>query len=310
MTVTSDNTNPSSRVTNRTDLTKRSIPYMVLSNGTSSSLTPPPTQTVELSPSESASQRFRVIGNAIVAGGAGSLGYTACVALLEHGLRGLMIFDVNPDQCQGQLLLLRSRFPAAKIYISKVDVVDEVAVAAAVKEATSLLGSVDHLFNFVGIVGCVDAISMSISHWRKIIDVNLTGAFICAQAAAKAISDQGTGGSITLIASISAHRVNFPQPQAAYNVSKSALLMLKNCLAAEWARYGIRTNTVSPGYMDTILNEGDGLADVRRKWSEANPSGRMGVPSELTGVIVMLASQTGSYINGADIVVDGGGIVF
>ena len=86
--------------------------------------------------------------------------------------------------------------------------------------------------------------------------------------------------------------------------------MLKSCLAAEWARYGIRTNTVSPGYMDTILNEGDGIAGHRKIWNEHNPSGRMGVPSELVGAIVLFASSAGTYINGADLVVDGGAIVF
>lgn len=93
-------------------------------------------------------------------------------------------------------------------------------------------------------------------------------------------------------------------------MSKAALLTLKNCLAAEWARYGIRTNTISPGYMDTILNEGDGIAEHRKIWAERNPMGRMGRPSELTGVLVMMASSASSYLNGADIVVDGGAIVF
>jgi NAD(P)-dependent dehydrogenase (short-subunit alcohol dehydrogenase family) len=99
--------------------------------------------------------------------------------------------------------------------------------------------------------------------------------------------------------------VNFPQPQAAYNVSKSSLLHLKNCLAAEWSRYGIRVNTISPGYMDTILNEGAGLERARNTWSSRNPMGRMGAPQELTGPLVLLCSNAGSYINAADIVVDG-----
>lgn len=104
---------------------------------------------------------------------------------------------------------------------------------------------------------------------------------------------------------MSGHRVNFPQPQAAYNVSKSALLHLKSCLAAEWARYGIRVNTISPGYMDTILNEGPGLENARKIWHSRNPMGRMGVPQELAGPLVLLCSNAGSYINGADIIVDG-----
>lgn len=117
---------------------------------------------------------------------------------------------------------------------------------------------------------------------------------------------QGTGGSILFIASISAHRVKYPQPQASYNVSKSGVLQLKSTLAAEWAHYGIRVNSISPGYMDTILNEGSGLVESRRVWAERNPIGRMGSPQELTAPVVMLCSEFGgSYLNGADIVVDG-----
>jgi sorbose reductase len=114
-----------------------------------------------------------------------------------------------------------------------------------------------------------------------------------------------TGGSIVFTASISAHSVNFPQPQVAYNVSKGALLQLKNSLAAEWSHYGIRVNSISPGYMDTILNEGAGLEEARKVWMARNPMGRMGDPSELTGAVVLLCSLGGRYINGADIVVDG-----
>jgi hypothetical protein len=116
---------------------------------------------------------------------------------------------------------------------------------------------------------------------------------------------QNTGGSIVFTASISAHSVNFPQPQVAYNVSKGALLQLKSSLAAEWARHGIRVNSVSPGYMDTVLNEGAGLAPVREIWARRNPMGRMGDPSELAGTVILLCSPAGRYINGADILVDG-----
>ncbi|KAL4976706.1 hypothetical protein BDW66DRAFT_150858 [Aspergillus desertorum] len=138
---------------------------------------------------------------------------------------------------------------------------------------------------------------MAPSQFRQVLDVNTTGAFICAQAAAKRMVAQGTGGSITFIASISAHRVNYPQPQVAYNVSKTGLLMMESSLAAEWARYGIRTNSISPEYMDTILNEGDGLRGHRRIWAGRNPFGRMGVPHELTGAVVLLASRAGGFTN-------------
>lgn len=95
-----------------------------------------------------------------------------------------------------------------------------------------------------------------------------------------------------------------------YNVSKAAVLHLTRSMAAELAVHGIRVNSISPGYMDTILNEGDGLARARGIWTARNPMGRMGKPWELQGVVVLLCSQAGSYINGADFVVDGGGSVF
>ncbi|KAJ5759022.1 oxidoreductase [Penicillium odoratum] len=299
----------SNEITEREALTSRAVPSMVFSDGSPSSMTPAPNVPVESDPAVGAQKRFHVRGNAVVTGGAGTLGIRACDALLEHGLEGLMILDVNPANSQREITEMKSKFPNAKISTQKVDVTNEGAIRLAMQETVKQLGSIDTLVCFVGVVGCVPSLDMPISQWRRIIDINTTGSFICAQAAARHMVKQGTGGSITFVASISAHRVNFPQPQVAYNVSKSALLMLKSCLAAEWARYGIRTNTISPGYMDTILNEGDGIAEHRRIWAERNPSGRMGSPSELTGTIVLLASSAGSYINGSDIVVDGGAIV-
>lgn len=100
------------------------------------------------------------------------------------------------------------------------------------------------------------------------------------------------------------------RPQVSYNVSKSAVMAMVKSLAAEWAYMGIRVNSISPGYMDTVLNEGIGLDNARNIWLSRNPMRRMGQPDELTGAIVLLASRAGSYINGADIVIDGGQTLF
>jgi sorbose reductase len=209
-----------------------------------------------------------------------------------------MIFDVNLAQGQIKVEELQKEYPDKRIAFQKVDITDEAAVAQAIQRTAELLGSVDVLLCFAGVVDCQHAIDLSAAQLRRVLDINTTGTFICAQAVAKPIILQNTGGSITFVASISGHRVNFPQPQISYNLSKSALLTMKNCLASEWARYGIRVNSVSPGYMDTILNEGEGLAEGRKIWAERNPMGRMGIPSELTGAIVLLSSSAGTYING------------
>lgn len=294
----------------RGKLAKRSIPHMVLATGSEDLAHQKATDKRHEVSRDTAAGRFSLTGNAIVTGGTGAIGMKVVRAMLQHGLKGLMIFDVNVAGSEDGIQELKKEFPTAEIETCEVDVTDEGQVTRGVAQTTQTLGSVDMLVCLAGIVGCVNALDTPAALWRKILDVNTTGTFLCAQAAARQMVAQGNGGRIVLTASISAHRVNYPQPQAAYNVSKAAVLALKSSLAAEWARYGITVNSVSPGYMDTVLNEGDGLEEARRSWCERNPKGRMGMPEEVAGVVVMLLGRAGSYINGADIVVDGGGVVF
>ncbi|KAG1876881.1 hypothetical protein C8R48DRAFT_768453 [Suillus tomentosus] len=296
--------------TSRDDLTSRVLPQMILSDKSNPLTRPYTPLPSNLTVAQRAAARFSVKGNAIVTGGCGSLGIEAARALLEHGASGVSLFDVDLAQAQDIVDRMRSDFPSATIITKKVDVRDQQVVQAAVAETADELGSLDILLCFAGVVACNHALDVGLEEWKRTLDINTTGSWLCAQAVAEQMVQQGTGGSIVFIASISGHSVNFPQPQVSYNVSKGALLQLKSSLAAEWARYGIRINSISPGYMDTILNEGEGLEEARRLWYSRNPMGRMGDPSELTGVVVLLCSRAGRYINGADIVVDGGGSVF
>ncbi|KAF2760364.1 NAD(P)-binding protein [Pseudovirgaria hyperparasitica] len=295
----------------RDGLLDRQIPEMILSDGAASSLTaPPPPIPHYLSAAGRAQYRFAVEGNAIITGGAGTLALEAARALCEHGLAGLALFDINPTQSQDHIDKLKEDFPSVKIMTKSVNVTVVDEISAAVADVRQTLGSVDILCCFAGVVGCTHAMDMSPEEWRRTIDINSTGSFLSAQAVARVMQDQGTGGVIVFIASMSGHRVNYPQPQSAYNVSKASLIHLKSCLAAEWARYGIRVNSISPGYMDTILNEGPGLEEARKIWAERNPMGRMGSPQELCGPLVLLCSNAGTYINGTDLLVDGGQTVF
>lgn len=111
--------------------------------------------------------------------------------------------------------------------------------------------------------------------------------------------------SIVFVSSISGHCVNFPQPQAAYNTSKAGVLHMMHSLAAEWARYSIRVNSISPGYMNTVLNEGEGLNEARSIWLERTPMGRIGEPHELIGAVVFLCSNAASFVTGTNLTVDG-----
>ncbi|ERF71827.1 hypothetical protein EPUS_01742 [Endocarpon pusillum Z07020] len=325
----------------REALALRTLPAMTLSYPSNPLTAAPPSLYPTLSAADRALARFAVKGNAIITGGAGVLALASARALLEHGARGVALLDLETTLAKSQpaIQLLRSDFPAARIVDLPCDVTSEnvpLIIRDAVVALNTPQGDVDPsssecanprismLLCFAGMVGCVPTISMSSSQWRKIMDVNLNGAFLCAQSAAKymmpppdqnyndgSLNPELPGGRIIFISSMSGHIVNFPQPQAAYNTSKAALLHLKNSLATEWAQYGIRVNSISPGYMDTVLNAGDNLKAVRDLWASRCPMGRMGDVEELTGVVVLLCSErAGGYITGADVLVDGGTTCF
>lgn len=296
----------------RAALISRAIPTMSLSNA-ENPLTAPLPPVSSASPAERAVARFKVEGNAVLTGGAGTLALSSARALLEHGLSALTLMDLQStiDNSTAAISELKSEFPRSAIYTVHVDVTSDTDVDKAFASANRLMGSIDILCCFAGIVGCVHSISATASQFRRVVDVNLTGSFLCSQAAAKHMIESGDGGSILFTASISAHSTNYPQPQAAYNVSKAGVAHLTHNLAAEWAVHGIRVNCVSPGYMDTVLNAGDNLKPIRDVWASRCPMGRMGDIEEITGPVVLLSSKRGGrYITGADLRVDGGALCF
>ncbi|KAE8145934.1 hypothetical protein BDV25DRAFT_163509 [Aspergillus avenaceus] len=294
---------------------RKKMPWIQLGEvDPASTLTPPPALFPESSKVEQrAAMRFSVSGNAVFTGGTGVLALASARALLEHGLSGIALLDLPAalDKGAAEVNSLRQNFPEARVLTHACDVTNAQSMDDIAQRVQNELGSVNILCCFAGIVNCADAKDLPVEQWRRVVDVNMTGSWISAQAFGRHMIASGRGGNIVLIASISGHRVNYPQPQVAYNVSKAGVLHMRNSLAAEWTRYGIRVNSISPGYMDTVLNEGADLEQWRQIWAERNPMRRMGSPQEITGPVVFLCSDIGgSYVNGTDIVVDGGGLVF
>jgi Dehydrogenases with different specificities (related to short-chain alcohol dehydrogenases) len=113
-------------------------------------------------------------------------------------------------------------------------------------------------------------------------------------------------GSIIFIASMSGSIVNHPQEQCCYNASKAGVVQLGKSLAAEWAKYGIRVNCISPGYMDTELNRVPALDAQKKIWKSLTPQGRLGGVDELNGLAVFLASDASSFMTGSNVIIDGG----
>lgn len=123
----------------------------------------------------------------LVTGGAGNLGLEAARAVLEHGASGVSLFDLNPAQSQEAIDALQSEFPDQKVITKKVNVADEDAIGAAVAETAKELGSVNILLCFAGVVQCMHAVDMSSKEWRRTLDINTTGSWLCAQAAARSV---------------------------------------------------------------------------------------------------------------------------
>ena len=144
--------------TERSQLTSRVIPSIVLGEGAPGTLSGPPPPLSQTDARSRALERFSVADNAIVTGGTGDLGFTACRALLEHGASGLVIFDLDEVEGTAKVNLLRESFPEAKVEFIKVNVTDAARVNEAVQETSKKLGSVDVLVCFAGVVSTVHAI--------------------------------------------------------------------------------------------------------------------------------------------------------
>ena len=248
---------------------------------------------------------------AVVTGGNHGLGLEMALAFVEAGAH-VYVIDQAPEPCEDfkrvaehcHMLNRQIEFITADVTNS-----DQMNEAMRYIEKDSRTRSLDICVANAGIMQTYPAIDYPVDEFRKVMEVNTTGVFITAQAAARVMRQRpDLTGSIILTASMSGTVVNRDQEWTAYNTSKSAVLQLGRNLAAEWGPYGIRVNTLSPGYFRTnlVADQLDSNPELLQRWSEANPMGRIGYPHELRGVVVWLASNASSFCNGADIIVSGG----
>lgn len=241
---------------------------------------------------------------AVVTGGARGIGYSLASALARNGV-SVALLDLLPEVEESAARLAAET--GAPTAAALVDVTDAASVDAAFAAVRESLGVADLLVAAAGITIWGDSAEVEPGTWAKVIDVNLSGTFYAAQAFARPLIDAGRDGSAILISSMSGRVVNVPQHQASYNASKAAVDQLAKSLAVEWAPR-IRVNAIAPGYI---------LSDMTRQFTEANPelaadwvrmipAGRMGEPSDLDGLLLLLASSASSYLTGQTLVIDGG----
>jgi NAD(P)-dependent dehydrogenase (short-subunit alcohol dehydrogenase family) len=189
----------------------------------------------------------------------------------------------------------------------RLDVTDSAEVDRVADQLKRDHGPVTVLVNNAGIAKSnVRAEDTSDEHWRLHMAVNLDGLFWCCRAFGRQMLEAGKG-SIVNIGSMSALIVNKPQPQSFYNASKAAVHHLTKSLACEWAERGVRVNAVAPTYIETPLTR-SGMEDrsMYPTWLDMTPMRRVGQPEEIASVVLFLASDASTYVNGQTIAVDGG----
>ena len=237
-------------------------------------------------------------------GGAKGIGYAMAQSFARHGAH-LLLMDMDTHALVEAAAKLRAEFPEVRVETHTGSVTDEADVEAACAACEGAFGSIDILLTNAGISMNRPSTDLTLDEWRRAIDVNLTGTFICAQAAAKRMIAQG-GGVILNTASMWGLAAS-PR-RAAYCAAKAGVISLTETLAGEWAQHGIRVNAICPGYIRTALTDeliGNGKLDLPAIEART-PMGRMGTPEEVAEMAVYLASDAAVFITGHAHLSDGG----
>jgi len=236
---------------------------------------------------------------AIVTGGGSGIGRQMAQGLAEAGAE-LVLCARNLERVQEAAGELPTRALALPV-----DVSDQESVDAMLARVIHEFGRVDILVNNAGTVWGAAPEDIPLKGWQKVVDVNLTGVFLCAQAVGRVMIEKG-GGKIVNIASVAglhgapAETMN----SLPYHATKGGVIALTRDLAWKWARHGINVNAIAPGWFPSDM--ANFVIDRNPQLTERIPLGRFGGPEDLKGAVVFLASRASDYVTGHTLVVDGG----
>ncbi len=243
---------------------------------------------------------------AIVTGGGRGIGKSVALAYAQEGADVVVVARSRGEieQTGSEIEALGRRGLAVQA-----DVSDPEQVKRLVEVVLKEFGKVEILFNAAGLRAVMPSQELPIEEWQKVIDVNLTGSFLCSQAVFEPMKEAGYG-KIIMVGSMQAHS-GAPE-RIAYIASKTGLIGLTRGLGVEWARYGINVNTLSPGYFETdiILHQIEigqlDLEAIKRR----TPMERIGKMEDLTGPAVFLASAESDFMCGQALIIDGGWMAY
>jgi 2-deoxy-D-gluconate 3-dehydrogenase len=239
---------------------------------------------------------------ALVTGGNGGIGLGMATGLAVAGA-AVAVVGRNRDKGDAAVAQLRAH-GVASVFLAA-DVTDEAACRAMVREAVIAFGRLDILINNAGVTIRKPPEAYSAAEWHQVINSNLSSAFYACQAAYPELKRNGGGKIINIGSMTSMFGVAFATP---YSASKGGIVQLSKALATAWAKDNIQVNAVLPGWIDTELTRSARaqVTDLHDRVVSRTPAGRWGVPEDLAGVAVFLASAASDFVTGAAIAVDGG----
>jgi gluconate 5-dehydrogenase len=240
---------------------------------------------------------------AIVTGASSGLGVTFAETLAEWGVN-LVIAARRYEKLVKVADEISSKH-GVKVVPAKADVSQENEVISMVKTAMEKLGSIEILVNNAGTASMSPSVDMSLEEWKKVIDINLTGVFLCARTAAREMIKKKYGKIINIASIYGAVGDIFPT--APYYASKGAVINLTRALAIEWAPQKVNVNAIAPGFFpsemtETVFRDENTMKHILSR----TPLGRTGEPLDLKAALTYLASPASNYVTGQTIFVDGG----
>lgn len=247
-----------------------------------------------------------ITGVVIVTGAGGAIGQATALRLADSGM-AVMVAELDTRAGSETAKLIADRGGLARFV--ETDVSDPRSVEAMVDAAESELGPVTAVVNNAAMGNAyVHILDMSLTAWQRMLDVSLTGVFLCSQAVARRMVQGGRGGRIINIGTVGA--IQPLRDSAHYSAAKAGLVGLSKALALELSPYGILVSVIHPGAIarpaDRLPPAPDPVAAAHATPIAKIPLGRFGTVDEIAGVVAFLASDDASYIQGAEIAVDGG----
>jgi glucose 1-dehydrogenase len=242
---------------------------------------------------------------AVVTGAATGIGHAIAARFAKSFANVVVDYHADEDYLDANGLVDSIQQAGGNAILVRADMTVETDVDALIASAVREYGGIDILVSNAGIEESHPIVDMPLDVWERILRVNLTGSFLCARAAARAMIARGQGGRIINISSV--HEELAMPHNSAYTASKGGMRMFMRTLALELAPHGITVNNIAPGAIATRINQ-----DVRQNPEQREkllseiPLGRIGQAGEVAGLALYLASRAASYVTGATYVIDGG----